>query len=291
MNRLTFLKNILALGGSALLPIGLVKNYRKFYLLQCFVAGFRFYKGMELLDQMQEGDMLELVREPDNAYDEAAIALHWNGEKIGFIPKSENEFLSKLLDAEALELMAEIAHLNKEVKPWENLHVGVYFLKNWEGDLPKDKEYLAELRSPRYRTLKRTENLITRINRGEGSQSKSESDWYAFLTRNADNDNIYDLIHNSNLDPNYRYGAETGDYLLINKLLLDIDDFTDSISGHVDELYTHITEYANELEGLFGENGYVVLSTQEAENLVNRIVKLVEVTDKLGNRYIEMVLG
>ena len=60
MNRLSFLKNLLALGGASLLPMGMVTNYRKFYLLQCFVAGFRFYKGMDLLAEMQEGDVLEL---------------------------------------------------------------------------------------------------------------------------------------------------------------------------------------------------------------------------------------
>lgn len=120
---------------------------------------------------------------------------------------------------------------------------------------------------------------------------ESEKNWYAFFTRHAGNDAIFDIIHHSNLDPKYPYGAETGDYLVVNKLLLDIDDFTDAASGYVDELYTHITEYADELDDLFGEKGYVVLSTQEAEDLVQRVEKLVEVTDKLGNRYIELVLG
>jgi len=76
----------------------------------------------------------------------------------------------------------------------------------------------------------------------------------------------------------------------VNKLLLDIDDFTDAFSGQVEEIYTRITDYSDELEALFGEEGYVVLSTEEAEDLVQHIQKLVEVTDKLGNRYIEMVL-
>lgn len=109
--------------------------------------------------------------------------------------------------------------------------------------------------------------------------------------KHAENDSIYDKIHSSNLDPKYPYGSETGDYLVVNKLLLDIDDFTDAATGYVEELYTHITQYADELEGLFGEQGYVVLSTEEAEDLVQRVEKLVEVADKLGNRYIEMVLG
>jgi hypothetical protein len=70
-----------------------------------------------------------------------------------------------------------------------------------------------------------------------------------------------------------------------------IEDFSDAVSAYVDELYFKITDSADELEGLFGEKGYVVLSTQEAEDLVQRVENLVEITDKLGNRYIEMVLG
>jgi hypothetical protein len=290
MNRLSFLKTLLSLGAGALLPVNLVTHYKKFYLLQCFVAGFRFYKGMDLLPDMQEGDLLDLVREPDNEFDKSAIALHWNGEKIGFIPKAENAFLSKLLDAEALELSAEIVHLNKVVKPWENLNIGLYFLKTWVGEMPANKLYLTELRTPKYRTLKGENALITKISR-QDSGLPSERDWYAFFSKAADNDSIYDIIHHSNLDPKYPYGAETGDYLLVNKNRLDVDDFTDQVSGYVDALYTQITEYSDELENLFGENGYVVLSTQEAEDLVQYVVNLVEVTDKLGNRYIEMVLS
>lgn len=278
------------LGGGALLPANLVHNYRRFYLLQCFVAGFRFYKGMDLLAEMNEGDTLELVREPENEYDKSAIALHWNKEKIGFIPKAENTFLSKLLDAQALELMAEITHLNKEVKPWENIHIGIYFLKDWVGALPSEKEYLAQVNTPRYRTLKTAKELVTRIDREEDTYLPSENDWYAFFTKASESEGIYDIIHSSNLDPKYQYGAETGDYLLVNKLLLDIDHFTDSASGYVDAIYTRITEYSDELEDLFGEKGYVVLSTQEAEDLVDRVEKLVEVSDKLGNKYIEMIL-
>jgi len=291
MNRLSFLKNLLMLGGGALLPANLVHNYRRFYLLQCFVAGFRFYKGMDLLAEMNEGDTLELVREPENKYDQCAIALHWNKEKIGFIPKEENKFLSKLLDAQALELTAEITHLNKEVKPWENLHIGIYFLKDWVGELPNGKEYLAQLQTPRYRTLKIDKELITRIDRKEDTYLPSEKDWYGFFTEASENDKIYNIIHSSDLNPKHQYGAETGDYLLVNKLLLDIEDFTDSASGYVDEIYTRMTEYSDELEDLFGEQGYVVLSTQEAEDLIPRIEKLVEVSDKLGNRYIEMILA
>jgi hypothetical protein len=290
MNRLAFIRNLLALGAGSMVRGLPVKNYRKFYLLQCFVAGFRFHSGMQHLDQMKEGELLDLRREPDNAYDDSAIALYWNELKIGYIPKEENTLLSRLLDAEALEMIAEITHLKKEVRPWENLHIAVSFLKEWDGPLPESKMYLAEVQSPEYRTLSGPERLITRIRRRSDDMPASEPDWYRFFETHSKNDSIYNLLHSSGLDPTYRYGAKTGDYLLVNLHRTSPDSWTDSVTDFVDELYKDILEQADDLEELFGESGYVVLCTREAERLVPRIEKLVEVTDKLGNRYIEMVL-
>ena len=106
MNRSGFLKQLIASIAIGKLPVSITKDFRKIYLLQCFVAGFRHYQGMQLLDSMKEGDLLELVREPENEYDDCAIALHLQGKKIGFIPSSVNEMLSYLLDSDALSLFA-----------------------------------------------------------------------------------------------------------------------------------------------------------------------------------------
>jgi hypothetical protein len=267
-----------------------IKNYRKFYLLQCFVAGFRFHSGMQHLDRMKEGELLELRREPDDAYDDSAIALYWNELKIGYIPKEENTLLSRLLDAEALELIAEITHLKKEVRPWENLHIAVSFLKEWDGPLSENKLYLAEIQSPEYRTLSGPERLITRIQGRSDDMPASDPDWYRFFESHSNNDSIYNLLHNSGLDPTYRYGAKTGDYLLINIHRASPETWVDDVNALVDDLHRSILDQADDLEELFGVSGYVVLCTREAERLVPRLEGLVEVTDKLGNKYIEMVL-
>jgi hypothetical protein len=117
------------------------------------VAGFRHYKGMALLAQMKEGDLLGLVREPENQYDDCAIALHWQGSKIGSIPADTNEMLSYLLDAEALSLFAVITHLEKNAQPWENVAVAVYFVQEVNKDLPAHAGYLTLIEAPHYRTL------------------------------------------------------------------------------------------------------------------------------------------
>jgi len=156
MNRSSFLKKLIASITIGKLPIEVTKDFRKIYLLQCFVAGFRHYEGMELLQSMKEGDLLELVREPKNDYDICAIALNWQGKKIGFIPASINEMLSYLIDAQALSLFAVITHLEKNTQPWENVAVAVYFVQEVNKDLPAHASHLTKIEAPHYRTLNKT---------------------------------------------------------------------------------------------------------------------------------------
>ncbi len=108
---------------------------------------------MQLLDSMKEGDLLELAREPGNMHDDCAIALHWQGKKVGYIPAAINEMLSYLLDAEALSLFAVITHLQKNAKPWENVAVAVYFVQEVNKDLPAHASHLTRIEAPHYRTL------------------------------------------------------------------------------------------------------------------------------------------
>lgn len=153
MNRSLFLQQLIASVAIGRLPVSLTKDFRKIYLMQCFVAGFRHYNGMQLLDNMKEGDLLELVREPANEYDSCAIALHWQGRKIGFIPASSNEMLSMLLDCNALSLFAVITHLEKNSQPWENVAIAVYFVQEVNKELPAHASYLTRIEAPHYRTL------------------------------------------------------------------------------------------------------------------------------------------
>jgi len=151
MNRSGFLKRLIGISGLGFFSIAEVAASQKAYLLQSFVAGFRFYKGMELLPHMQEQDMVELRRHPDNEHDEFAVALYWQQEMIGYLPAVSNEIIARLMDAKALPLIGIITHLQRDAKPWENVAVAVYFLK--DGNLP---EYLTKVEEPFYNTLHTT---------------------------------------------------------------------------------------------------------------------------------------
>jgi hypothetical protein len=283
MHRKSFIQHLATLGAFGFLPLSAFKHYQKYYLLQCFVAGFRFYKGLELLNEMKEGDQLELVREPDNEYDNSAIALHWNNHKIGFLPAGENELLSRLLDAKALELTAEITHLNKAVKPWENLCVAIYFLKEAHAtSINSGNEYLTRLDTPHYTSFKNNNETIMRVEYSN-NESENDTDWYSYFVKHSKNDSIYSIIHGSDVKPDYDYGSESGEYMLINKNRLPATDVIQNLLRSIDPVM-------NQLDNLFEKNGYIVVTTKQAEALVPQVQAIVNVTDKLGRHFIELVL-
>ena len=153
MNRSSFLKKLLGSLVIGNLPLSITQEFRKIYLLQFFVAGFRHYDGMQHLTGIKEGDLIELVREPNNEYDSCAIALHWQGKKIGFIPADVNEMLSYLIDVDALSLFGVVTHLQKNAQPWENVAAAVYFVQEVNKNLPAHANHLTKIEAPHYRTL------------------------------------------------------------------------------------------------------------------------------------------
>ena len=52
MKRSDFLQRLISVAIFGKLPISTLITKRKVYLLQCFVAGFKHYRGMELLNEM-----------------------------------------------------------------------------------------------------------------------------------------------------------------------------------------------------------------------------------------------
>lgn len=62
------------------------------------LAGFVYYEGQAVWDQMKAGDRLTLVREPGNAHDTSAIRLEWQGRMLGYVPRRDNTDLARQMD-------------------------------------------------------------------------------------------------------------------------------------------------------------------------------------------------
>ena len=95
-------------------------------LLNSFsIAGFQYYVGPAQIRQMRPGAELRLTREPHNPHDSFAVEIHRGRAKLGYVPRSDNKHLSRLL-----QQGARLACRMVEVEPghggWHRVGVEVY---------------------------------------------------------------------------------------------------------------------------------------------------------------------
>jgi len=62
------------------------------------LAGFTYYDGIEVFRELAVGSRLSLKAEPENRFDPNAVALYYGEYKLGYVPRSENEAISKFLN-------------------------------------------------------------------------------------------------------------------------------------------------------------------------------------------------
>ena len=62
------------------------------------LAGYRYHEAPALSGALQTGEILDLVREPDNPYDANAVRVEWQGRKLGYVPRSSNAALAWAMD-------------------------------------------------------------------------------------------------------------------------------------------------------------------------------------------------
>jgi len=133
MNRSDFLKSLttdiaaFATGGlKALTP----EEPRWLLLGEMPVAGYKYYIGKKIEHLMEPGKELSLKREPENEYDEAAIAVYFNKIKIGYLPHAENATIALLMDQQA-NVAATISDFDPNAGPWERVWVEVRMRGNY----------------------------------------------------------------------------------------------------------------------------------------------------------------
>jgi HIRAN domain len=88
------------------------------------VAGFQYHQGETLWPQLATGQSVTLVREPGNRFDQRAVRLDWQGEKLGYIPRIDNAAVAQLMDR-GETLSALITGLKNSDNPWERIEVEV----------------------------------------------------------------------------------------------------------------------------------------------------------------------
>ncbi len=112
---------------------------KQILVLKTGIAGAQFHieseEEQKALDSLAPGTELLLYREPENEYDEWAIAVYLTEEdKIGFISRFKNETIARLMDAgkkfvaitdDPLEVEDIDEHGRRKVAPTENMGIPV----------------------------------------------------------------------------------------------------------------------------------------------------------------------
>lgn len=225
--------------------------------------------------------MLELVREPENKHDSAAIALHFNMEKIGYIPRESNEILSRLMDADVIELQAEITHIEQKAKAWENVHIAVYVLKELK-KVHEENAYLTELTTPRYYTIKHADNTLSRIyHKNEGKRIYTGQDFYGDMVAHSKDDGVYDLLHRDLDAYKLEEAVETG-LFVTNKRKLPKSFDVQEVLQEMDDILLNLDDY-------FAEDGLIMLNVEKVAKMPDRIARFVDIVDEKGNKFIEVL--
>ncbi len=131
MDRRIFLSRVGALFGGILVAAPVVVQavtQRRVELLRSPVAGFQYHKGQEIWASLRVGDVLTLVRETENKYDQRAVRVEWQGHKLGYVPRLDNASVCHLLDSGSQRLETEIVVLNVSNNPWERIAFVVHLI-------------------------------------------------------------------------------------------------------------------------------------------------------------------
>ena len=89
------------------------------------LAGFRYYQGKELWDEMKVGDALALVRESANPHDGNAVRVEWQGHQLGYVPRRENRTVAQHMDRGG-QVDARISKLQKHPNAWQRIEFEVF---------------------------------------------------------------------------------------------------------------------------------------------------------------------
>ncbi len=106
-------------------PPSFAASQSKQLLQQGTVMGFRHYAGKEVWDRLRIGQPLTLIREVGNVHDSQAIAVEWEGRKLGYVGRADNVDLARLMDNGAA-VEARITKLERSRRPNNRVGFEIY---------------------------------------------------------------------------------------------------------------------------------------------------------------------
>jgi hypothetical protein len=97
------------------------------------IAGFTYWDGLEVFDELKIGTELTLEAEPTNGHDPNAVTILFRKTMLGYIPRGENEEISKFLQLGHSDLFStSVSQINPETHIEKQINVTVKINKRTE---------------------------------------------------------------------------------------------------------------------------------------------------------------
>ena len=97
------------------------------HYLTANIAGFTYWDGCMVFKDLKIGTELTLKREADNKFDPYAVAVYFGEQKLGFLPRNQNETVNKLLEMGYTDLFeVRVNRKSKEEHPENQVGIIVY---------------------------------------------------------------------------------------------------------------------------------------------------------------------
>ena len=94
---------------------GITPFKQEIFLLEIVIAGTTYCKEIEAVEKLIVPEkVLTMKREPNNKFDEFAIAIYCDNIRVGFVPAEMNMVCSRLMDAGKLFFCRVVS------KDWKN---------------------------------------------------------------------------------------------------------------------------------------------------------------------------
>src|SRR5699024_460133 len=118
--------------------------------LDFFIAGWRYYDGEKVIDNLHEGDNIKLCLAPNNEYDHKAVkVMSVKGNKLGFIPAFYSGWMFEIIEKECI-YKAKIQTINPQAVPHRKVNISIAGKVNQFVDIEvvlDDKEKLRAVMS------------------------------------------------------------------------------------------------------------------------------------------------
>src|SRR5690554_3974076 len=98
MKRSDFIKSLgLGMGGMVL-PANTFLVAKPIKIYDNYVRGLNHYHFHTIRDKIKEGDVVQLLREPENLYDSFAIQVNYGEFRLGYLAAFENIVMANMMD-------------------------------------------------------------------------------------------------------------------------------------------------------------------------------------------------